>query len=95
MQQRRHSRGSTQNEARHVHLVSEVVHSQDRAGVLVDPMRAVLGSQEDWHQGPMPVIGNEDAVIPKEALVKFQDEWCLQGRYIQESKAELHQQIHK
>lgn len=78
-----------------MHLMSEVVHSQDRAGVLVDTMRAVLGSQEDWHQGPVPVIGNENAVIPKEALIQFQDEGCLKGRYIQQSKPELHQQIHK
>ena len=82
-----------QNKARCVHLVSEVVHSQDRAGLLVDPMGAVLGSQVDWHQGSMPVIGNEDAVISKEALIQFQDEGCLQGRYIQQSKPELHQQI--
>lgn len=75
--QRFHSRGGMQNEARRVHLVSEVVHSQDRAGLLVDTMRPVLCSHVDWHQSPMPVIGNEDAVISKEALVQFQDEGCF------------------
>ncbi len=73
--------------------MSEVVHSQDRAGLLVDTMRTILGSQVDWHQGSMPVIGNEDTVISKKALVQFQDEGCFQGCYIQQSKPELHQQI--
>lgn len=76
-----------------MHLVSEVVHSQDRAGLVVDTMRPVLGSQVDGYQGPMPVIGNEDAVISKQALVQFQDKGCFQGCYIQQSKPELHQQI--
>lgn len=72
-----------------LYLMSQVVHSQDRASLLVDTMRSVFGSQKHRHQGAMPVIGNEDAVISKQALIQLQDERSLQRCHIQQSKPEL------
>ena len=37
----------------------------------------------------MPVVGNEDTVISKQAIIQLQDERSLQRCHIQQSKPEL------
>ena len=54
-------------------------------------MGAVLGCQVDRHQSTMPVIGNEDTVIPIGASIQVEYEGSLQGSHIQQSEAVLQQ----
>ena len=69
--------------------MSQVVHGQDGAGVLIHPMRPVLGSQVDRDQCAMPIICHEDTVVSKESPLQLEDEGSLQRSHIEQGKAEL------
>ena len=51
------------------HLVTQVVDGQNAARVGVDTVRAVLGRQVHRHEGRMPIICDEDDLLPVQATI--------------------------
>ncbi len=70
----------------------QVVDCHDGPGGAICPIGPVLGCQVDRYQGAMPVIGNEDAVIPIHRAIAGDHQWRLQARQVQQGKAVLQQE---
>ena len=55
-----------------LYLMPQVVDGQHGACVIVNPARPVLGCEVHGNHGGVPVVGDEDAVVPVRAALNLQ-----------------------
>mmetsp|Transcript_15557 Transcript_15557/g.33795 ORF Transcript_15557/g.33795 Transcript_15557/m.33795 type:complete len:438 (+) Transcript_15557:838-2151(+) len=86
----RQTQVSIQGEARQpvLALETEVVDHEDGAGVEVGAVLSVLVSEVDRQEADLPVVGEEDAVLPVGGSVQVQDQGRLRCRQGQQGEAE-------
>lgn len=69
--------------------MAQVVDGYDAAGILVDAIGPVLGSEIHWDQGRMPIVGDEHTVLAVCASVYLELKRRLHGRQRQHHEPEL------